>query len=158
MLADPDEDRRGEHVALVLGEVDADPIGILRREGGVHRLEVGEPARGEAVALGGLDVGAVEGRQVGRVSDADLDAVLRGLLDVAAPRLVHAGEHVGLGAARERHLEDVLRLAGREAVVGAEVPEAQPPEARRRRPCPPARRRRASRRRSDGRPGRRWLP
>ena len=36
------------------------------------------------------------------------------------------GEHVVLGAARERDLEDVLRLAGGEAVLGTEVPEAEP--------------------------------
>ena len=49
----------------------------------------------------------------------DLDAELGGLLDVASPQLVHAGQYVVRRPAGERELEDELRLASGEAVVGA---------------------------------------
>ena len=98
MGADPDRDGRGDQVALVAGQPHLDPVRVLGRERVVHRLEVGQRARGEVVALGGVDVEVVEGLEVLAVTARHLDAGLVGLLDVAAPQLVHAGQHVGLGA------------------------------------------------------------
>src|SRR5699024_1821333 len=54
-----------------------------------------------------------------------LDAFLRGLLDVAAPLLVHARQDVVLGPAGERDLEVVRRLAGGEAALDGDL---APPE------------------------------
>ena len=117
----------GDQVALVLGGEERDAVGVLGAEGGEHRREVAQRARGEVVALGGVDVEVVELLErpvelVGGDATGD-DALLGGLLDVAAPLLVHAREHVVLGArlalgGAQRDLEVVLRLAGGEPALG----------------------------------------
>ena len=126
--ADPDRDGGGDQGALVAGGVEPDPVGVLGAERLDHGAEVGQRARREVVALGGVHVEVVEGLEVGLDVDAassDLDALLGGLLDVAPPELVHPGEHVGLGATGERDLEDVLRLAGGEAALDGLRPPAE---------------------------------
>ena len=131
MRADPDRDGGGDQVAVVPGEPQLDPVGVLGGQRLDHGVEVAERARGEVVALGGVHVEVVERLEVvGRRAAGDLDALLRGLLDVAAPLLVHAGEDVGLRpcaavAMTERHLEDVLRLAGREPALDRLQPPAE---------------------------------
>ena len=120
--ADADPDRGRHEVTLVAGEPDLDAVGVLGGEGVVHRLEVGQRARGEVVALGGVDVEVVERLEVGAVAERDLDAGLVGLLDVAPPELVHPGEDVGLRArlpvlVDQRDLEVELRLPGGEAAL-----------------------------------------
>ena len=127
MRADPDPDRRGDQRALVPRGIQPDPVGVLGAERPHHRPEVRQRPRGEVVALGGVQVEVVEGlelvaRGVGR---GDLDALLGGLLDVAPPQLVHAREHVVLGAAGQRDPEDVLRLAGGEAALDRLGPPAE---------------------------------
>ena len=62
--ADADRDRRGDQVALVAGEPEPDPVGALGAERVDHGAEVAERARGEVVALGGVDVEVVEGLEV----------------------------------------------------------------------------------------------
>ena len=66
MRADPDRERRRDQVALVAGQPDLDPVGVLGVEGVVHDLEVAQRPRREVVALGGVDVEVVEGLEVGR--------------------------------------------------------------------------------------------
>ena len=119
MRADADHDRGGDQVALVPGEVEPEPVGVLAAQGVGHHPEVGQPARGEVVALGGVHVEVVEQLEVALLvtapaAGAELDARLGRLLDVAAPELVHPGQHVVLGAAGQRDLEDGLRLPERE--------------------------------------------
>ena len=50
----------GDQVALVAGEVEPDPVGLLGAERVEHGLEVAQRPRGEVVALGGVDVELVE--------------------------------------------------------------------------------------------------
>ena len=112
------------------GEVEPDPVRLLGEQRGEHRLEVGQRPRGEVVPLGGVHVQLVEQRQVGRGAVGDLDAGLGGLLDVAAPLLVHPGQHVLLRARRavrgaQRDLEVVLRLAGGEPALDGLRPPAE---------------------------------
>ena len=130
MRADADPDRRRHQVALVVGEPQHEPVRLL----GPHRLghgaEVPERPGREVVALGRVRVEVVERLEVRRVAPRDDHAGLVGLLDVAAPLLVHARQQVGLGAraavlAHERDLEVVAGLAGREAAVGALEPPAE---------------------------------
>ena len=120
--ADADPDRGRDEVTLVAGQPDLDAVGVLGGEGVVHRLEVGQRARGEVVALGGVDVEVVERLEVGAVAERHLDAGLVGLLDVAPPELVHPGEDVGLRArlpvlVDQRDLEVELRLPRGEAAL-----------------------------------------
>ena len=124
MGADADRDRRGHQVAPVSCQPHLYPVVVLGQQRVVHRLEVGQRARGEVVAVGGVDIEVVEGLEVGDVAPGDLDTGLVGLLDVATPLLVHPGQHLGLGAwagllatCDERDLEVELRLSGREAPV-----------------------------------------
>ena len=126
MGADPDADRRGDQVTLVVGEVEPDPVGGLGGEGPEHRGEVRDRPRREVVPARGDEVQLVEGRQVLGGAMGDDDTRLRRLLDVAAPQLVHPGED-GVGiAVGERELEDVPRLAHSEpgrVLVGRPPPE-----------------------------------
>ena len=117
---DADPDRGGDEVPFVAGEVETDAVGLLGAERVEHGLEVGQRARREVVARRGVRVELVEGLEVGAGAVLDLDPQLGGLLDVAAPLLVHALEYVVLAACcalgvDERDLEVVLRLPGREA-------------------------------------------
>ena len=66
MRADPYPGRRRDEVALVVGEVEPDPVGVLGEQRVEHRLEVAQAAGCEVVALGRLDVEGVERREVGR--------------------------------------------------------------------------------------------
>ena len=123
MLADGDEGRRGDEVALVLGEVQLHAPVLLRVEGVPHVLEVRQRAPGEPVAFGGFEVELVEAREVVAGAEPHLDAHLGGLLDVASPQLVHALEQLvfaflrAVGVAK-RELEIELRLACREPLAG----------------------------------------
>ena len=126
MRADAHRDRRRDEVALVVGQPEREPVGLLAAHGLGHGPEVAQRARREVVALGRVHVEVVERLEVGRhrlVGRAgDHDARLVGLLDVAPPLLVHAGKDIGLGqwgalGARERYLEVVARLPGREAAL-----------------------------------------
>ena len=67
MRADPDPVVAGDQVALVAGEVEPDPVGILGGQRVDMLLEVRQRAGREVVALGGLDVerrGTPAGRRV----------------------------------------------------------------------------------------------
>ena len=99
-------------------EVERDSARVLGGHRAPHALEVREPARREPVSDRGLDVHLVERREVVEAAVLDDHAGLVGLLDVAAPELVEAGQQVGLGAAGEGHLEDVARLDVAESGAG----------------------------------------
>jgi hypothetical protein len=124
--ADADQDGGGDQVALVAGQVEPDPLGVLGAHRREHGLEVAQRPGREAVALGGVDVEVVERLQV--LTDRDLDALLGRLLDVAAPELVHAPEQVVLGPAGQWNLIGELRLPGPEAVLRALRQRAGVPE------------------------------
>ncbi len=131
MLADAHHRGRRDEVTLVTGQVEHETVGLLGGQGVPHALEVRQRSRGEVIALGGLGIHAMELRQVAALAADDLDAGLGGLLDVAAPLLVHAGEDVGFRAADERDLEVELRLPGGEPVLGGDLLPAEAAEGRR---------------------------
>ena len=81
------------------GEIEAEAVGLLCRQCREHGLEVAERPGGEVVALGRVDVEVVEGCEVRAGAVRDLHALLRGLLDVASPELVHPPQDVVLGLA-----------------------------------------------------------
>src|SRR5689334_21698092 len=123
--ADPDRDGGCHEVALVPAEPQRDPVRLLGVHGVDHGLEVRQRPRGEVVALGGVRVEVVERLEVGRLAPGDLDPLLGGLLDVAAPLLVHARQHFALGLSGQRDLEVVRRLAGREAALDRDLAPAE---------------------------------
>src|SRR3954453_19656201 len=113
--ADADHDACGDQVALVTGEVEPNALGVLSAQLREHGLDVPQPPRREAVTLGGVDVQIVERLQV--LTDCHLDALLRRLLEVATPELVHAPKQVVLRLAGQRNLEGELWMPGAEAVL-----------------------------------------
>ena len=64
--ADADRDRRRDEVALVVGQPEREPVGLLAAHGLGHGPEVAQRARREVVALGRVHVEVVERLEVGR--------------------------------------------------------------------------------------------
>ncbi len=123
MLADGDERRRCDDIALVFGEVDAHAVGILSIEHVPHVLEVLERPAGEAVTFGCDEVDLVELREILPIAATNLDAFLGGLADVAAPLLIHAlldflGRLLCAILVTQRQLEVELWLTGGEPFAG----------------------------------------
>ena len=150
MPADPDQRGRRDQVALVVAPGRAGSGPGPRPSSRPTSAGSTTAARREVVALGGLDVQRVEGRQVLRGALRHHDAGLVGLLDVAPPQLVHALEQVVLGCGR-RAAPGTRTAAGprrsRPRTTAAASPRAQRGRARHRprRPARRAARRRAGR-------------
>ena len=125
MCADPYPGGRGHQVALVVGQVEPDPVGVLGQQRGEHGLEVRQRPRGEVVPLSRLHVERVELRPDLDAALRDLDSGLGRLLDVAPPQLVHPGQQLLRRLGRERELEHKPRLAGGEALVVIRRPPAE---------------------------------
>jgi len=122
--ADADEGGGRHQVALVFGQVDAHPVGFLGVEGVPHGFEVGQPAAGEVVAFGGFQVDAVEPGQVGAFPPGDRHTQLVGLLDVAAPQLIHALQQLLVGQCRAFGVGQAQQFAAAIVVVLFDVQQA----------------------------------
>ena len=109
----------------MVGEIEPEPVGVLGEQLGEHPLEVEQRARREVVAGGGLQVDPVESWQIGNTAERDHDPGFVGLLDVAAPELVHPGQQVGLTPAGQGDLEHELRLSSGKSIGRSEVAVAE---------------------------------
>ena len=110
VLADDHHQGCCGNVPVVTSDVEAKAIGFDAVQLCPHALEVGEPARGEVIALRCLDIDLVKVREIVVVAARDLDAGLLGLADIATPQLIEAREHVVETAVREIDLEDIPGL------------------------------------------------